>query len=145
MRLLLEKGANPNPQLKMTAPLRATGNDRGLDPMLAPGTTPLIRAAKAMDVESMKALLEHGADVRCPTAKHDGHARRLWHGLDGRDTRGYYPTSMCRIAPSPRSKYCCSTAVQLNGRAGRQQQAPMHGAALWGWDKVAAFLIGKGR
>src|SRR5205085_4560999 len=50
VRLLLDKGADPNPQLKMTAPLRATGNDRGLDPMLAPGVTPLIRAAKAFDV-----------------------------------------------------------------------------------------------
>src|SRR5260221_2392636 len=63
LRLLLPTGAAPNPQLKLTAPLRATGNDRGLDPMLSPGTTPLIRAAKAMDVESMKALLEHGADI----------------------------------------------------------------------------------
>ena len=49
VRLLLEKGADPNPQLKMPAPMRATGNDRGLDPMLAPGTTPLIRAAKALE------------------------------------------------------------------------------------------------
>jgi hypothetical protein len=46
VRLLLDKGADPNPQLKMTAPLRATGNDRGLDPMLAPGVTPLIRAPR---------------------------------------------------------------------------------------------------
>ena len=85
VRLLLEKGADPNPQLKMTAPLRATGNDRGLDPMLSPGTTPLIRAAKAMDVESMKALLEHGADISLTTQpQHDGDARRLRHGLDGR-------------------------------------------------------------
>jgi len=45
VRLLLDKGADPNPQLKMTAPMRATGNDRGLDTMLTPGTTPLIRAA----------------------------------------------------------------------------------------------------
>ena len=53
VRLLLEKGADPNPQLKMTAPLRATGNDRGLDPMLAPGVTvaptrPLALAARTV-------------------------------------------------------------------------------------------------
>ncbi len=27
---------------------------------------------------------------------------------------------------------------------GRQQQAPLHGAAHWGWNKVVEFLIEKG-
>src|SRR5215831_938716 len=94
VRLLLDKGADPNPQLKMTAPLRATGNDRGLDPMLSPGTTPLLRAAKALDVESMKALLDHGADITLansrsmtPTLAASG------MGSTDADTRGYFTTS----------------------------------------------------
>ncbi len=34
--------------------------------------------------------------------------------------------------------------AQINGRVGRQQQTPLHGAAQWGWTKVIAFLIEKG-
>ena len=94
VRLLLEKGADPNPQLKMTAPLRATGNDRGLDPMLSPGTTPLVRAAKAMDVESMKALLDRGADITLTNSR--GMTATLaasGMGSTDADTRGYFTTS----------------------------------------------------
>ena len=94
VRLLLDKGADPNPQLKMTAPLRATGNDRGLDPMLAPGTTPLIRAAKAMDVESMKALLEHGADISLTNSRNmTATLAASGMGSTDADTRGYFTTS----------------------------------------------------
>src|SRR5580693_8708817 len=66
VRLLLEKGANPNPQLKLFPPYRATGNDRGLDGMLGIGTTPLLRAAKAQDAAAIKLLLEHGASIDLP-------------------------------------------------------------------------------
>ena len=33
---------------------------------------------------------------------------------------------------------------ELNGRAGRFQQAPLHGAAFWGWNKVVEYLLSKG-
>ena len=66
VRILLEKGANPNLQLKLFPPYRATGADRGLDGMLTVGTTPLLRAAKAQDAASIKLLLDHGAIVDLP-------------------------------------------------------------------------------
>ena len=56
LRLLLERGADPNIQL-FFKPANATGalNTRGV--------TPLIRAAAAGDVEVVKLLLAHGADA----------------------------------------------------------------------------------
>jgi ankyrin repeat protein len=56
VRLLLDRGANPNMQLFFRpANVRGSTNTRG--------STPLIRAASGADTEVMKLLLEHGADV----------------------------------------------------------------------------------
>src|ERR1700733_13879155 len=44
-RMMLEKGANPNIQLKRRPPYRDVPQDRGGDTMLAQGATPLLRAA----------------------------------------------------------------------------------------------------
>jgi ankyrin repeat protein len=147
VRLLLDKGADPNPQLKMTAPLRATGNDRGLDPMLSPGTTPLIRAAKAMDVESMKALLDHGADITLtnsrgmtPTLAASG------MGSTDADTRGYFTTSdvQDRAIAALDLMFSYGGPGLSNGKAGQFAQVPLHGAAFWGWNRVVEYLLEKG-
>jgi ankyrin repeat protein len=56
VRLLLEHGANPNMQLFFRpANVNGTTNTRG--------STPLIRAANAGELELVKLLLEHGADA----------------------------------------------------------------------------------
>jgi ankyrin repeat protein len=151
VRLLLEKGADPNPQLKMTAPLRATGNDRGLDPMLSPGTTPLIRAAKAMDVESMKALLEHGADISVTNSRSmTATLAASGMGSTDADTRGYFTT------PDVQDRAIAALDLMfsyggpglglgiINGKAGQFAQVPLHGAAFWGWNHVVEYLLQKG-
>jgi ankyrin repeat protein len=57
VRMLLERGANPNMQLFFRpANLRGSTNTRG--------STPLIRAATNADLEVVKLLLQHGADAR---------------------------------------------------------------------------------
>ncbi len=61
VRLLLERGANPNAQLKLRPRYRNIPNDRYRDPMIVWGTTPLLRAAKAGDVPLLRLLLQHGA------------------------------------------------------------------------------------
>jgi ankyrin repeat protein len=61
VRLLLERGANPNAQLKLRPRYRNIPYDRYRDPMIVWGTTPLLRAAKAGDIPVMRLLLEHGA------------------------------------------------------------------------------------
>ena len=61
LKLLLERGANPNMQLFFKP-----ANARGV--VYTRGVTPLIRAAVNADLEVVKLLLEHGADATVYTA-----------------------------------------------------------------------------
>jgi uncharacterized protein len=145
VRILLDKGANPNLQLKLFPPYRATGADRGLDGMLTVGTTPLLRAAKAQDVAAIKLLLEHGAIVdlpnnqgMTPTVAASG------MGSTDADTRGNYYAADIQERAIASLDLLLAHGGELNGRAGRFQQAPLHGAAFWGWNKVVEHLLAKG-
>jgi uncharacterized protein len=66
-RMMLEKGANPNIQLKRRPPYRDVPQDRGGDQMLAQGATPLLRAARAGDDKFVALLLEYKALVDLPS------------------------------------------------------------------------------
>ena len=66
-KLLLQKGANPNLQLKRRPPYRDVPQDRGGDTILAQGATPLLRAARAGDAPFVELLLEHKALVDLPS------------------------------------------------------------------------------
>jgi hypothetical protein len=66
IKVRLDAGANPNAQLKWFPPYGAVGPDRGAGMMLTMGATPLLRAAKAGDVEATRLLLEHGANPNLP-------------------------------------------------------------------------------
>jgi len=145
IRILLDKGANPNLQLKLFPPYRATGADRGLDTMLTIGTTPLLRAAKAQDAPAIKLLLEHGANVDLgnsqgwtPTLVASG------MGSVDADTRGNYYTPDIQDRAIASLDLLLAHGGQVNGRAGRFQQVPLHGAAFWGWNKVVEYLLTKG-
>jgi ankyrin repeat protein len=145
IRILLEKGANPNLQLKLFPPFRATGNDRGLDGMLTIGTTPLLRAAKAQDAPAIKLLLEHGAIVDLPNSQ--GMTPTLaasGMGSTDADTRGNYTTPDIQDRSIASLELLLAHGGELNGGAGRFQQAPLHGAAFWGWNKVVEYLLEKG-
>src|SRR5215471_10811572 len=66
-RMMLEKGANPNIQLKRRPPYRDVPQDRGGDGMLAQGATPLLRAARGGDDKFVALLLENKALVDLPS------------------------------------------------------------------------------
>jgi len=65
-KVMLEKGANPNIQLKRRPPYRDVPQDRGGDGALAQGATPLFRAARAGDAPMVDLLLKHKALVDLP-------------------------------------------------------------------------------
>jgi ankyrin repeat protein len=69
IKLLLDKGANPNVRTAETPPIRRfilpiTGSLEWVDFV---GMTPFLYAARAGDLTVMKLLLEHGADPKIPT------------------------------------------------------------------------------
>jgi len=66
-RMMLERGANPNIQLKRRPPYRDVPQDRGGDGMLAQGATPLLRAARGGDDKFVALLLEYKAIVDLPS------------------------------------------------------------------------------
>jgi uncharacterized protein len=145
IRILLEKGANPNPQLKLLPPYRATGADRGVDQMLSFGATPLLRAAKAMDAPAIKLLLEHGAIVDLPNAQ--GMTPTLaasGMGSIDADTRGNFNAVDIEERSIASLELLLAHGGAINGKAGRLDQAPLHGAAFWGWNKVVEYLLSKG-
>lgn len=67
IKLLLDKGANPNLRLKANTEIR---NGQRATWLNEAGATPFLRAALCGDIEAMKLLLAHGADPSIPTDDH---------------------------------------------------------------------------
>ena len=68
IRLLLEKGANPNTKVKDNTLTRTIFT---MQWFFEDGATPFIRAAQSSDTELMKLLLKYGADPKAATANGD--------------------------------------------------------------------------
>ncbi len=137
--LLLAAGANPNAQLKLFPPFRQIGSDRGADLLLTVGTTPLLRAAKAGDVEAMKLLLAHGAQV--DLANSLGVTPLMAAaglGSNEIDTRGKYVTQKDAIAAID---LLVGSGAQVNAIDNIGRSA-LYGAAYWGWNDVIKCLAG---
>jgi ankyrin repeat protein len=139
IELLLKAGANPNAQLKLFPPFRQIGADRGADLLLTIGTTPLLRAAKAGDVDAMKLLLAHGAKV--DLANSLGVTPLMAAaGLRSNeiDTRGKYVTEKEAIAAID---LLVASGADVNAIDNSGQSA-LYGAAYWGWNDVIKCLAG---
>ena len=139
-RLLLERGADPNVTLTRGAPYRAK-LDRGNDTMLGAGTTPLLRAAKAGDLDAVKLLVEHGADPAL--AQRSGiNPLMAAAGLGSaeQDTAGRYKTQAQAIATI---EYLLGLGLDVNATDGQGRTA-VHGAALQGYNEVLRYLAAKG-
>jgi ankyrin repeat protein len=144
-RMLLDKGANPNLQLKRRPPYRDVPQDRGGDTILAQGATPLLRAARAGDAPFVDLLLKHEALVDLPS-KEGVTPLMAAAGVEfgTRVTRGRNRTSdgvlasmkllleagadinARMVTDSPRSgEYsAAATAAARTGRGGRASQVP---------------------
>jgi ankyrin repeat protein len=138
--LLLAGGANPNLQLKLTPPYRHVKDDRLLDILLSTGATPLIRAAKAMDLPMMRLLLEHGALPDLPTLRGITPVMAAAGlGSTAIDTRGYYDTDDVEQRSIESVRLLLAAGADVNHKDADGQTA-MHGAARWGWKEVVPFL-----
>jgi cytohesin len=168
--MLLDKGANPNMQLKMVPPLRNAIFDRGSDKVLTTGATALMRAVKGGDIPATRLLLEKGALPNLPNM--EGQTPMMivaGIGHTTSPTRGMFRTQEESI-----------TAIQLlldfgadinalsgdpilvpgikpvdyqrdknlhpanEGEVVIHSQTALHGAAKQGWTEVARFLIENG-
>jgi uncharacterized protein len=145
VKMLLDKGANPNAQLKLFPPYRATGNDRGLDTMISIGTTPLLRAAKGLDVPAIKLLLDHGALLDLAnSAGWTPMVAAAGMGSVDADTRGYFTTSDVEARSIASLELLLAHGGNINEKAGRFESTALDGASFWGWNKVVEYLLSKG-
>ena len=158
VRLLLAAGANVNAQLKMYPLWRHIGDDRGCDQLLTTGATPLLRAAKTFDVDAMRVLIENGAMLDLPN---DGGITPLMaaagYGSLECDPRGYgggipqYLSADVEAASIRALEVLVEAGADIDarttsGRAGALApgRTAIFGAAFWGWNDVAEFLIDNG-
>lgn len=160
--MLLDRGANPNAQLKLRPPYRNAVMDRRSDHILGNGATPLMRAAKASDNDVVNLLLEHGALVDLPN----------WMGITplmvaaglGRTeepTRGRWQTEEQAIETLQilldAGADINHLAKQYKGRWAHMEdereffkdipedgQTALHGAAKLGRNQVVEFLVENG-
>lgn len=139
--LLLERGANPNMQLKLFPPYRSLGQDRGGDSMLTVGTTPLIRAAKAGDTASVQLLLAHGALADLPNSL----------GITPLMAAAGIGSTTIDIRARFRNEQKCITTAKLllakgvNVNAVNDNgQTALHGAAQSGWNNFVKLLADHG-
>lgn len=169
--ILLERGANPNLQLRMQAPLRNAVFDRAADKIFTSGTTPLLMAARIGDVDSVSLLLKYGALPDLPN-KHGQTPLMAVSGIGwtSSPTRGQFKSEADSIAII---KLLLAAGADINAISGdpslrpggrdipRQErdrrphnanqgaevvegQNALHGAARVGWLNIARFLIDQG-
>jgi ankyrin repeat protein len=140
VKQLLAKGSNVNSQLKKQQPYRAK-LDRGDDTMLTTGTTPLLRAAKAGDVEVIQLLLAKNADPKLATRNGVNPVMAAAGlGTKEEDSTGRRKTEPEAIESI---KLLLDAGVDVNSVDSRGQTA-LHGAAEKGYDQVVKFLVERG-
>jgi len=161
--MLLERGANPDLQLKLPPPYRSIVDDRGCDSMLTTGMTPLLLAAKTFDVAAMRQLLDAGANYDLPNQ--DGVLPILAAaglGSSSCDPRGYGPGIPHYETPDVQQASIAALAALIDAGADVNSQSPivtgpgsrfggrrtgqtaLHGAVGWGWNEVVRYLVEQG-
>ena len=141
---LLAAGANANARLKLPPPFRNVGNDRGLDGLLTTGTTPLLRAAKALDAPVVRLLLRHGADISLSNSRGITPVMAAaGMGSVDADTRGFYLSEDTQKRAIDSLTLLLEAGGDVNAKDPRGL-TPLHEAARWGWNDVVRFLVAKG-
>jgi hypothetical protein len=162
VRLLLEAGVNPNPQLNMHRPSRGGNIGRFADELLNTGTTPLLRAAIGGDIDAARLLLEHGALVDLPSVHGitplmaaAGHASGRFGeqrpNADQAEARAIELIDLFLAAGADinakitdDSSRTANVGRQPNAVTEHKGQTALYGAAKNGWANVVEHLLAKG-
>ncbi|SRR5579883_382596 len=140
IKTLIAHGANVNARLLKQQPYRAK-LDRGTDTMFTTGTTPLLRAAKAGDVEVVRLLLGKGADPRLTTKTEiNPLMAAAGVGTKEEDTTGRRKTEAETIETI---RLLLDAGVDINAADNRGETA-LFGAARQGYTEVVKFLAEHG-
>jgi len=141
IRLLLDKGADPNPRTTESPPVRnhllaTTGTLEWVD---FTGQTPFLTAALAGDLTSMRLLLEHGADPLIPTI-HGTTALMAAAGVNWVVSQTYTegPEALLEAV-----RLCFELGMDVNAANSMGITAVM-GAANRGSDDIIEFLVEHG-
>jgi ankyrin repeat protein len=136
IQALLDHGADPNAPLTRNLPGRS-GMDSG-DTALGPGTTPLMRAARAGDAEVMRMLLKKGADPERQTeAGNDALLFAAGVGYRDKNTHGDEAGGLEAV------KLALAQGLDLH-RANARGETALHGAAFRGADSIVVYLVAQG-
>ena len=161
IRLILAAGVNPNPQLNMHRPGRGGNSQRFVENLLTTGATPLLRAAVAQDAEAVQILLEHHALVDLPNVM--GVTPLIaasGMGISINDPRPLFEGDMQGRALAT-LELLVKAGADVNARVldttshnakiarpssmtDRQGQTALYGPVIWGWTRVARFLLEHG-
>jgi ankyrin repeat protein len=140
IKKLLDKGADVDAPLRAQIPYR-TKLDRGGDGVLGPGTTPLLRAAKAGDTAVVKMLLAKGANAKAATRNGVNPIMMAANvGTREEDMTGRGKTEKDAIDTI---NLLLAAGGEING-SDNNGRAALHGAALWGLADVVRVLHQKG-
>jgi ankyrin repeat protein len=139
LKKLIAKGANPNARLQRPMLGRYHGSG---DATLGEGTTPFLRAAKAVDVPFMRVLLDGGAD---PTMTKKDRTNAAMLVAAGQANSGYLGAGpdAAVSATIEALTLCEERGVDLNA-FNTSGQTAMHVAAGRGLDPVVKFLAEHG-
>jgi uncharacterized protein len=141
IQMLLDRGANPNAQLKLRVPHRQIPYDRYTEPLLTVGATPLLRATKAGDIPVVRLLLEHGALPDLANFNGDTPLMAaVGEGWINAPTRGAFYNEQQAL-----QVYALLRAAGANVNARTHfNDTPLHSAALRGWNDIVKRLVADG-
>jgi len=136
IRLLLEKGANPNLRVKDNTLTRTIFT---MQWFYEDGATPFLRAAQSSDIELMKLLLEHGADPKIAT-NHGDTALTAAAGIGWVDGVTYEHSAKANVEAV---RMLLDLGLDPNA-ANAEGRTPLMGAALKGRTEVIQLLVDRG-